>query len=293
MDASLSFLVDDNSLVSERLDLGEVPVSTEASPSKSTELTMEDIENTFSNEEIVLDMGFHLPTDMFSFENAQDDILSKPKPVQAVGIQEPPALPVLAEVPQTQSLKRSFCESDSESDEKLNKRPRGSRKSKYNTKPLYVPTNNGKFGKNSTMWQLAAAGLRQKNHTLDANKADIFAIMLDKRNQSREAKLIADKRPLAQESIREFLIENGLPVEDKPFFYRPAMQMAMHMNEVCSGLHSGIPSEVFTDKKKCSDLIGNFAKCINETHGGSLNGLRTMMTKRLPGKAPTAFFFFV
>ena len=143
------------------------------------------------------------------------------------------------------------------------------------------------------MWQLSAAGLRQKNHTLDSDKADIFAIMLQQRNKAREAKLIADKRPLAQESIREFLVENGLPVEDKLFFYRPAMQMAIHMNEVCSSLHSGISPDVFTDKKKCSDLIGNFGKCITETHGGCLNGLRTMMTKRLPGKAPTAFFFFV
>ena len=151
----------------------------------------------------------------------------------------------------------------------------------------------GKFEPNAIMWQLSAAGLNQKNHTLDAEKSDIFALMLQQRNQTVEAKLIAQKRPLAQNSIREFLVENGLPVEDKPFFYRPAMQAAIHMNGVCADLHSGIPFEVFEENKKCSDLIGNFEKCINQTHGGCLDGLRTLATKRLPGKPSTKFFFFV
>ena len=161
-----------------------------------------------------------------------------------------------------------------------NKRPRGTRKNKYNTRSI-SPSN--EKSKNPIMWQLAAAGLGQ-SHTLDPEQAALFALELQQNNQSREAKIIAQKRPLAQESIREFLVENGLRVEDKPFFYGPAMLLTM---DEFSTLHSE-----FGDKKY-STLITNFEKCITKTHGGCLDGLRTMMTKRLPGKAPTRFFFFV
>ena len=161
-----------------------------------------------------------------------------------------------------------------------NKRPLGTRKNKYNTRSI-SPSN--EKSKNPIMWQLAAAGLGQ-SHTLDPEQAALFALELQQNNQSREAKIIAQKRPLAQESIREFLVENGLRVEDKPFFYGPAMLLTM---DEFSTLHSE-----FGDKKY-STLITNFEKCITKTHGGCLDGLRTMMTKRLPGKAPTRFFFFV
>lgn len=140
-------------------------------------------------------------------------------------------------------------------------------------------------------WQLAAAVLGDKRHSLDVHFAEVLGIMVKTKDEEFEEILKKRGKSLAQESIREFLVENGYPVEEKKFFYRSSLQRSVFGNDISVKLRSCLgESRLQHNQGFCKDVVSNLSKSIIQKHDGCLERLRVGMTK---GKTPKCFFFMV
>ena len=178
-----------------------------------------------------------------------------------------------------------------ESDSPSPTRPRGTRGASYKHVDVVNPSEKDFKRKNVIGWHLLNAALLRDNNVLDKFESGNLARTVSHANDTFETKRISDGRGLAQEVIREYLIENGLPVEDKYFVYKTPMTSCLFGADMDPlDLNADLPKNLFKMKTLSSSVIGTLAASIERTYGGCMEGLRLGETK---GPHKTRFFFFV
>ncbi len=170
-------------------------------------------------------------------------------------------------------------------------RPRGSRASTYNHIDVVNPSDKDFKRKNVIGWHLVNAALLKENNVLDKFESGHFSQIVSSANNAFEEKRIKEGRGLAQEVIEEYLVENGLPVEEKYFVYKAPMTACLFGADMDPlKLNPQLPSNLFKTKTLSSSVIGTLAASVERTYSGCMEGLRMGETK---GPHKTRFFFFV